>query len=214
MKKILIVESDADLARNLGFHLEQKKYQVQICSDGDEAFNSAASFLPNLVISAINLPGRDGLTLCRQFQETGRAVPVPFIFLTSSSEFYDLKRAEEYGANAFLTKPVTIKKLLAEINKLIGISVELNLRIIIYTEHPNEHNELRDLLFREGYEVFLSKVSRKGMIFQDGKPDLIIADEKNDPAILEKILAKTGEAVRSGDIPVVLSGGVLLFPQQ
>ena len=115
-RKILVVEDDQDIASLVQLHLRDLGYAVDIAADGARGLEQALSGGYDLVVLDLMLPGVDGLEVCRRL----RAQPVyPWILmLTSRSSELDRVLGLEIGADDYLTKPFSIRELLARVKGL------------------------------------------------------------------------------------------------
>jgi len=113
MEKILVVEDEQDLARALEISLKAEGYQVVKVGRGDKAVNLALKEKPHLVILDVMLPGMNGLDVCRQLRRTGFEAPI--IMLTARSEEVDRVVGLEIGADDYVTKPFSMRELVARI---------------------------------------------------------------------------------------------------
>jgi two-component system response regulator RstA len=116
MAKICIVEDDEKLAFLIQKYLVQHDYQVDVIGDGDWAVEGILSSMPDLVVLDLMLPGKDGLTICREIRQkfSGR-----ILFLTASEDNMDQVAGIELGADDFIVKPVEPRVLLARIRMLL-----------------------------------------------------------------------------------------------
>ena len=116
VEKVLIVEDEPILQETLAYSLNQKGYQVMVEGDGQAALNTARRFNPDLVILDIMLPGLDGMEVCRILrQET----TVPIMMLTALDSEIDRVVSLETGADDFLSKPFSMRELLARVKALL-----------------------------------------------------------------------------------------------
>lgn len=114
--RILIAEDDQRLAALLAELLEQSGYAVTVETRGDNAAARIAEELPDLVILDINLPGMDGLSVCRSVRE---AYPGRILILTARGDEVDEVIGLELGADDYMAKPVSPRRLLARIKALL-----------------------------------------------------------------------------------------------
>jgi DNA-binding response OmpR family regulator len=115
-KRILVIEDNRDLARLLELHLQDLSFEVTLAFDGVTGYAVAESETFDLVILDILLPGVDGLEICRRLR--GRDRYVPILMLTSKSSELDRVLGLELGADDYLTKPFSIRELLARVKAL------------------------------------------------------------------------------------------------
>lgn len=111
--KILIVEDEADLARGLEINLRQEGYGVVKAARGDAALKAALQENPDLVLLDIMLPGMNGLDVCRLLRQKGYDAPI--IMLTAKGEEIDRVVGLEIGADDYVSKPFSLRELLARI---------------------------------------------------------------------------------------------------
>ena len=112
MTTILVVEDAYDLAQVIARELEANGYQVVLASDGWQALTLHASTQPALVILDWMLPGLDGLEVLRRLRQSA---PTPVLMLTARGEETDRVVGLELGADDYLTKPFSMRELLARV---------------------------------------------------------------------------------------------------
>jgi DNA-binding response OmpR family regulator len=112
-EKILIIEDEADLVKGLRLNLVDEGYEVAWASDGREGLRRALEDAPDLVLLDIMLPGMNGLEVCRELRQQKANVPV--IMLTAKGEEIDKVVGLEIGADDYMTKPFSVRELLARI---------------------------------------------------------------------------------------------------
>lgn len=120
MKKILVIEDDLILLESIAIFLRKEGYEVHTAKDGIIGIQSAIDIIPDLIISDIDMPRKDGFEVCRTLQSVPSTETIPFIFLTAKSEKEDLRRGMQLGADDFLSKPFEFKELLKSIRLRIG----------------------------------------------------------------------------------------------
>lgn len=114
--KILIVDDDKDLQRVLQLELETFSYNVCFAQDGIEALAKSRSEKPDLIILDVNLPGLDGLEVCRKVRSESN---IPILMLSALREDYDRIVGLEVGADDYLGKPCNPRELLARVRALL-----------------------------------------------------------------------------------------------
>ncbi|HEY4997492.1 MAG TPA: response regulator [Usitatibacter sp.] len=114
--RVLLVEDSARLASSIRDYLEQHDYDVCIVGDGLVASERFERLRPDLVILDLMLPGKDGLTVCRELR--GRDA-VPILILTAKAENIDQVLGLEMGADDYVVKPVEPRVLLARVEALL-----------------------------------------------------------------------------------------------
>jgi DNA-binding response OmpR family regulator len=115
--KILIIEDNADLAYGLRTGLEIEGYEVQVAETGETGLERAKSFLPDLIILDLMLPGMDGYRVLKTMRDAGSEVPV--LILTAKGEETDKVLGFRLGADDYVTKPCGVLELLARVGALL-----------------------------------------------------------------------------------------------
>jgi DNA-binding response OmpR family regulator len=116
-RRILVVEDNLDLADLLVMHLREAGYAVQKAGDGRTALKRFEEEPFDLVILDLMLPDLDGLDICRRLRT--RPDYLPILMLTAKSTEFDRVLGLEVGADDYLTKPFSIRELLARVKALL-----------------------------------------------------------------------------------------------
>lgn len=116
-KKILIIEDDPDIAELVDIHLRDIGYLPECAFDGIEGLNKALTNNYLLVILDLMLPGLDGFEVCKSIREHKKGMPI--LMLTSRSEEFDKVLGLELGADDYLTKPFSLRELMARVKTII-----------------------------------------------------------------------------------------------
>ena len=115
-KKILIIEDNRDLAHLLESHLRDLAFQVDLSFDGIAGLTKADSNNYDLVILDLMLPGLDGIEICQRLRRKSSYVPI--LMLTAKSSEMDRVVGLEVGADDYVTKPFSIRELLARVKAI------------------------------------------------------------------------------------------------
>ena len=116
VEKILVVEDDATLLDTLEYNLTREGYSVVTADDGPLALAVARQERPDLIVLDVLLPNLDGFEVCRILR---REMNVPILMLTARTEEVDKVVGLEMGADDYLTKPFSMRELLARIKALL-----------------------------------------------------------------------------------------------
>ncbi|MGO8673262.1 MAG: response regulator transcription factor [Capsulimonadaceae bacterium] len=116
MTTVLIVEDERDLAALIARHVDAAGYTAVIAGDGNRALALAEERNPDLVVLDWMLPGLDGISVCRRLRK--RSI-VPIVMLTAKTDESDRVLGLEAGADDYVTKPFSIRELLARIHALL-----------------------------------------------------------------------------------------------
>ncbi|HUG37191.1 MAG TPA: response regulator transcription factor [Candidatus Limnocylindrales bacterium] len=117
MPRILIVDDEPEMVRGLEDNLRFEGYQTISASDGERALSLALSEAPDLIVLDLMMPGLSGWDVCRTLRERGLDIPV--IMLTARGEEADQVRGLEMGADDYVTKPFSLRELLARIRAVL-----------------------------------------------------------------------------------------------
>ncbi len=112
---ILIIEDEASQIELLRYNLTQQGFQVRIASDGEDGVQAAKEDPPDLILLDWMLPNLSGIEVCRQLRRHKQTRDVPVIMLTARSEEHDKIRGLDTGADDYVTKPYSIKELIARV---------------------------------------------------------------------------------------------------
>jgi DNA-binding response OmpR family regulator len=111
-EKILVVEDELALQETLVYNLEKQGYQVEAVGDGRQAVDSARARTPDLIVLDIMLPSLDGFEVCKILR---KEMSVPILMLTARDDEIDRVVGLEVGADDYLTKPFSMRELLARV---------------------------------------------------------------------------------------------------
>ena len=118
-KRILVAEDDPVTARFVGSLLEEHGYDVVVAEDGDHALEMAAEAAPDLIVSDLVMPYRDGYEVLRALRNDPRFRAVPVVILSMRDREEDIVRGFEQGADDYVVKPFNARELVARIRKLL-----------------------------------------------------------------------------------------------
>lgn len=155
MAIILVVEDELDLASLIKRQLENEGHEVLVASDGQSALMRAAQTQPDLVILDWMLPELDGLTVCRRLRD--RSI-VPILMLTARAEEADRVLGLEVGADDYLTKPFSLRELLARVRAI--------LRRVELMRRPEQISEERIVLGRLSIDPIDRRVEVDGALVE------------------------------------------------
>jgi two-component system chemotaxis response regulator CheY len=118
-KSILIVDDAASIRATVSIALKGAGYDVIEACDGNDALSKLGGTRVNLIISDVNMPGMDGITLLKKLKEGAATRFVPVIMLTTEGSDDKKAQGKEAGAKAWIVKPFDPVKLLDAVSKLI-----------------------------------------------------------------------------------------------
>lgn len=170
LKKVLIIEDEAKLARLVELELRYEGYDVTVCTDGKSGFDTFQSGVYDIILLDLMLPEMNGIDVCKKVREISN---VPIIMLTAKDEVSDKISGLDSGADDYMTKPFAIEELLARMramfsrqdrtlspNNVIGvmdITVDLNKRLV------KVGDTVVDLTKKE-YELLVYMIKNKNIV--------------------------------------------------
>ena len=182
---VLIVEDDATLLRGLKDNFGFNGYAVATASDGEAGLAAALSDEPDLILLDIMLPGMNGFEVCRRIREEDLGMPI--IMLTAKGQEEDIVRGLNLGADDYVTKPFSIKELLARVRAFL-----------------RRHETPEPELYRFG-TFRLDLASHQ--LFENGAEVQLTPKEFR---LLELLLRRAGRALTRGEIMRVVWGTEVL----
>lgn len=171
MQKILIVEDDEKLRKELEIFLSKNGYEVQIIEKFDNTLQDILNSKCQLVLLDINLPNYDGEYICKEIRKISN---IPIVMITSRDSELDELISLNYGADDYITKPFNLQILLAKMSNIIRRSSEGN-------TNQNKIN----------CNQFILNISKSMIEKEEQKIELT----KNELKILHYLVQKRGEIV-------------------
>ncbi len=120
MKKILIVDDEPNIVMSLEYTLKKNKFEVFIARDGSEALEILKTKTPDLVLLDIMMPQVDGYETLRRIRLEEKLNDTKVVFLSAKNKASDIEKGLALGAAKYITKPFSIKKIVTDINELLG----------------------------------------------------------------------------------------------
>ena len=154
MTKITLVEDDNKFSSLVKTYLQKHDFEIEIIEDGSSAPQLILSQQPDLIILDMMLPGKDGLTICREIRPHYKGI---IIFLTASEDDMDHVAGVELGADDFIVKPIQPRVLLARIRMLLRRQEDINGTSSQGQTATNTEPQLMQLLKFGKLSIYLTK---------------------------------------------------------
>jgi two-component system, OmpR family, phosphate regulon response regulator PhoB len=120
LKKILIIEDQADIRKLVKMTLDFSDYELHEASEADSGFGMVKAIQPDLILLDIMMPGEiDGLSLCAMLKATDKFKHIPIILLTARGQAADRQAGLEAGADEYLVKPFSPIKLIEVVESFL-----------------------------------------------------------------------------------------------
>ena len=208
-KRILVVDDEKDILDLIRYNLIREGYEVRTARNGKEALAQTAE-LPDLVLLDIMMPVLDGFETCKRLKADPRTASVPVVFLTARSSEVDEVVGLELGADDYIQKPISPRKLVARVKTVLrrrDAKGESAAAVDLISAGPVQINRAnftvrhgsREIFFpRKEFEILALLASRPGRVFSReqlldtiwGK-DVVVVDRTVDVHI-RKIREKLG----------------------
>lgn len=118
-KKIVIVDDEPNIVMSLEYAFKKKGFQVFIARDGEEAFNTISREVPDAIILDIMMPKVDGLETLERIKRDPALVQCKVVFVSAKNKESDIKAGMDLGADKYLIKPFSVKKVISEVEELL-----------------------------------------------------------------------------------------------
>ncbi len=121
-KRILIADDEPNIVVSLEFLMKREGFDVAVAVDGEAALESMAVEMPDLILLDVMLPKKDGFEVCQQIRANPDWQAVKIIMLTAKGRDTEIAKGLGLGADAYITKPFSIKDLASQIKRLLDLS--------------------------------------------------------------------------------------------
>jgi DNA-binding response OmpR family regulator len=120
MKKILIVDDEPNIVMTLEYTFKKSNYEVFIARDGQEALDILKTNFPDVIILDIMMPMVDGFATLEQIRKDANLQHTKVMFLSAKNKESDIEKGLALGADAYMTKPFSIKKVVEKVEELLN----------------------------------------------------------------------------------------------
>ena len=120
MKKILIVDDEPNIVMTLEYTFKKSNYEVFIARDGQEALDILKTNFPDVIILDIMMPMVDGFATLEQIRKDANLQHTKVMFLSAKNKESDIEKGLALGADAYMTKPFSIKKVIEKVEDLLN----------------------------------------------------------------------------------------------
>lgn len=194
MNKILIVEDDADIAKNLELLLAENDYETAVATGQKAALEKLKEEVPDLVLLDISLPDGNGYSLCTLIKQQG---DIPVIFLTASSDEASTVTGLELGADDYISKPFRSLELISRIKAALRKSSKGQRAFCV---GDLKVDTVRGTVMKGGEEVILSALEyRLLLVFINNKGAILTRDR-----LMNEIWDIAGEYITDNTLTVYI----------
>lgn len=170
--QILIVDDEEHIQELIKFNLEKNGYKAFCVDNGLDAIKVAKEEIPDLILLDLMLPGMDGYDVCKQIRNDSSLSNIPIIMITAKGEEFDKILGLELGADDYITKPFSIRELMARVKAILRRIVMQNEDksyrfgniFINFEQHEiSKENKKIDLTLKE-FELLEILIKNKGRV--------------------------------------------------
>lgn len=174
-EQIFVLEDESHIQQLIQYNLESAGFKVTAFDNGENLLNECKTIIPDLFLLDIMLPGIDGLEVCRQLRQKSHTRNIPIIMLTAKSEEFDKVLGLELGADDYITKPFSVRELLARVKAIFRrvnnsnaveesiIITEGDIQVDCVRREVFKGNLKLDLTFKE-FELLKILLQNKGKV--------------------------------------------------
>ena len=126
MKKIIIADDEHKILMSLEYSFKKNGYDVYIARDGTEVLEFLKTMVPDVILLDIMMPNLDGYSTLDLIKQDENLKNTKVIFLSAKNNPRDIEKGLEMGADAYVTKPYSIKKLMQQIEEMFQKKIILN----------------------------------------------------------------------------------------
>ena len=155
--RVAVIEDDADIAYTIRLNLEREGYAVTTFANGQEGLLAVQQGGFDFLVLDLNLPDLDGFTICRELRRHGPTSKLPILMLTARSSEADRVTGLELGADDYLTKPFSVRELLARVAAILRRVRGSEQDAAVYDDGHLRIDGRTLRVFVEGTEVKLAK---------------------------------------------------------
>ena len=174
MDKILIIDDDIKLVNNIETYLKDFGFKIESAINGREGLKKVEVFHPDLIVLDLMLPELDGFEVCKEIRKKSS---IPILILTARGEESDIVTGLEIGADDYLTKPFSLRELVARIKAIL----RRGKRVVIQKKIEKgliSLDRVKHKVFVSGKEIPLTHTEFKLLEFIAQRPGIVLTRDK------------------------------------
>jgi len=176
---ILLVDDSKLIHASVGKIIAENGFKVIHAMDGVEGLRKAVEYVPDLIISDLDMPNMNGYEMCQEIKQKEVTQDIPVVILSARGAGLDIDKGFDVGANDFLTKPVDEAELISRINLTLAPKQDGSLRekILVVDDSALVRNMMKQGLSQQGFEILTANDGQEGYdAAVEYEPDLVITD--------------------------------------
>lgn len=205
--KILIIDDSTVVRTALRKLFERENAVIYEADNGLSGFDLAIQTRPDLIVSDVDMPNMDGLTLCDKLKHTPSTQGIPVVILSAEETEEDIERGFSVGASAYVTKSGAHQDLIPCIRHILAQSAVLRGRLVLIVDDSQViRSTVHDGLIKEGFRVITAANGHEALkTLRSCAPDLILSDI-DMPLVDGAALCEAVKSTTNGRIPFIIMG--------
>lgn len=177
-RTILYVDDSPVMHHFVKTTLRDSDYNLITAVDGIDGYEKYCKFLPNIIITDIEMPGMGGLELCKKIKENNEGRFIPIVILSSRSQAIDIDTAFNYGADDYLIKPVSPDNLIEKIKDYFGVlDRKKRNKILVVDDSKVSAEMISHALLKNSHNVIIaSNAEQAYQLAITERPEIVITD--------------------------------------
>jgi CheY-like chemotaxis protein/class 3 adenylate cyclase len=210
--RVLLVDDSEVVRRHSSSILVDAGYDVVLAVDGEEGLAKAREGGVDLVLSDVEMPRRDGFSLCHEIKADPRIAHLPVVLCTSLGEAADLERGFDAGADDYLVKPVIAEELVSRLASLLAQTLAgARERVLVVDDSAAIRHLVSDCLRRQGFRVETAIDGQDGLdkalaaaAGSEGPFDLVLTDYDMPRMTGFQLVHALKRDLRTREVPMVM----------
>ncbi len=209
--RVLLVDDSEVVRRHSGAMLEEAGYEVVLAHDGEEGLERVRRDAPDLVLTDVEMPRRDGFSLCRTIKEDPVLQRIPVVICSSLGEASDLEKGFDAGADDYLVKPVVAEELVSRLTAIFAQTMpSVRERVLVVDDSAAVRHLVADCLRRQGFRIETAIDGEDGLekavgvAATDGAFDLVLTDYDMPRRTGFELVHALKRDLRTRDVPIVM----------
>ncbi len=177
-KTILYVDDSPVMHHFIKTTLGDSDYNLITAVDGEDGYEKYCRYLPNIIITDIEMPKMGGLELCRKIKENNEGRFIPVVILSSKSQPIDIDTAFNYGADDYLVKPVSPDNLIEKIKDYFGVlDRKKRNKILVVDDSKVSAEMISHALIKNSHNVIMASNAEQALeLAVQERPEIVITD--------------------------------------
>lgn len=177
-KKIMLIDDEEVIHNVIKNALKEDKYEIFSIYDGTSAMRDINKVKPDLVITDITMPGKDGLQVCMEVKNNRDTAGIPVMIVSAHADDQIIEKGFNAGADEYITKPFSMEEIVLKVEGVLNETFNKRKeKILIVDDSPTVISVLRNGISKEGFTVITAADGDEGLQKAlDELPDIIISD--------------------------------------